>query len=75
MARDFTEAVSRWRELRTLCSRMEQLIDDHGHAYTDAEGNSIRPEPKTKTDIEEQIDELTPKIKTAYNAMEAAVTP
>lgn len=75
MARDFPETLIQWRKLRTLCSRMEQLIDDRGHAYTDEEGNSIGPEPKTRTDIEEQIDELTPKIKTAYNAMEAAVTP
>lgn len=75
MARDFPETITQWRELRTLCSHMERLINKHRSAYTDTEGNLVEPQPKTQVDIEAQIDALAPKINQTYNAMKAAFTP
>ena len=75
MARDFPEAIEKWRKLRNLCSQMEKLIKDHQSAYTDGEGKPVKPKPETQLGIESEIDALAPKINTAYNAMKAAFTP
>lgn len=73
MARDYTEAVIRWRELRTLCGTMEGLTKSHGTAYVKKDGPSMKPSVQTQTGIEEEIDAMVPDMDKAYNAMKAAL--
>lgn len=75
MARDFPEAVSQWRKLRTLCGTMERLTKSHRTAYAKRDGKTVKPSAQTQTVIEAEINAMDPEITEAYNAMKAALAP